>query len=206
MPATIHRLWQAVSFLGKCATENRGKYKNNVRHWKWLSSGMLRRGVWWKLTDVPEVLAASIIRVIAEESHVHNRLRENLKSQWQTKLQVGYNYLFYNHPMTILRACKLTLHKSKQGHNVFTPPALHRCGFRADRVGRLLECQRSLPPGCHFYKGHAVFVATQHLEEWRPPFGVQLLFAMFTDYREFSWAMKKCSCKKNSLCNLGFLG
>jgi hypothetical protein len=35
---------------------------------RWLSSGLLRRVVWWKFTDVSEVLAASIIR--AEISHL----------------------------------------------------------------------------------------------------------------------------------------
>jgi hypothetical protein len=29
--------------------------------WRWMSSGLLRHVVWWKLTDVSEVLAASII-------------------------------------------------------------------------------------------------------------------------------------------------
>jgi hypothetical protein len=32
-------------------------------HWRWLSSGLLCCVVWWKFTDVPEVLAASIIRI-----------------------------------------------------------------------------------------------------------------------------------------------
>jgi hypothetical protein len=31
---------------------------------RWLSSGMLRYIVWWKFTDVSEVLAASIIRAM----------------------------------------------------------------------------------------------------------------------------------------------
>jgi hypothetical protein len=35
------------------------------RVWGWLFSGMLRRIVWYKLTDVSEVLAASIIRAMS---------------------------------------------------------------------------------------------------------------------------------------------
>jgi hypothetical protein len=31
---------------------------------RWMSSGLLRRAVWQKFTDVSEVLAASIIRVM----------------------------------------------------------------------------------------------------------------------------------------------
>jgi hypothetical protein len=63
---------------------------------------MLRRAVWWKFTDVSEMLAASIIRAlmaeavstsetsfsiyqttrrnIPEDTHLHTRSRENLKS------------------------------------------------------------------------------------------------------------------------------
>jgi hypothetical protein len=35
-----------------------------VARWRWLSSGLLRRVVWWMFTDVSEVLSASIIRAI----------------------------------------------------------------------------------------------------------------------------------------------
>jgi hypothetical protein len=76
-----------------------------------LSSGMLRRVVWWKFTDISEVLSASIFRAISiiralialqmeavstsetsvnfyqttrrnipEDSHLHTRRCENLKS------------------------------------------------------------------------------------------------------------------------------
>jgi hypothetical protein len=71
---------------------------------RWLSSGMLRRVVWQKFSEVSDVLPASTIRVIAlmmeavstsitsvnfyetvrrnipEDSHLHTRRRENLKS------------------------------------------------------------------------------------------------------------------------------
>jgi hypothetical protein len=70
-----------------------------------LSSGLLRRVVWYKFTGVSEVLLASIIRAMIalmmaavtsetpvnfyqtarrnnpEDSHLHTRRRENLKSQ-----------------------------------------------------------------------------------------------------------------------------
>jgi hypothetical protein len=44
---------------------------------------MLRRVVWQKFTDVPDVFAASIIRAMnthRPDSHRHTRRRENLKS------------------------------------------------------------------------------------------------------------------------------
>jgi hypothetical protein len=34
------------------------------RAWRWLSSGLLRRVIWYKFTDVSEVLTASIIRAM----------------------------------------------------------------------------------------------------------------------------------------------
>jgi hypothetical protein len=37
-------------------------------NWWWLFSGMLRRVVWWKFTDVSEILAASIIKT----PHLHD--------------------------------------------------------------------------------------------------------------------------------------
>jgi hypothetical protein len=37
-----------------------------MRAWRWLFSGMLRRVVWEKFTDVSEVLAESIIRAMME--------------------------------------------------------------------------------------------------------------------------------------------
>jgi hypothetical protein len=46
---------------------------------RWLSSGLLRRVVWKKFTDVAEVLAASVIRAI---SNLHTRRCENLKSHY----------------------------------------------------------------------------------------------------------------------------
>jgi hypothetical protein len=52
---------------------------------RWLSSGLLRRVLWWKLNDVSEVLATSIIRSLSllnpEGSHFHTPRRENLKSR-----------------------------------------------------------------------------------------------------------------------------
>jgi hypothetical protein len=42
---------------------------------------MLQRDVWWKITDVSEVLAASIIRAAHPiGSHLHSRRCDNLKS------------------------------------------------------------------------------------------------------------------------------
>jgi hypothetical protein len=41
------------------------------RVWRWLSSGLLRRVVWWKFTDVSEVLATSIIRAIIAAIRLH---------------------------------------------------------------------------------------------------------------------------------------
>jgi hypothetical protein len=67
---------------------------------KWLSSGVLRRVVWYKLTNVSDVFTASIItlmmeavstsemsvnfyhtklRNIPEDSHIHTHRRQNLK-------------------------------------------------------------------------------------------------------------------------------
>jgi hypothetical protein len=34
------------------------------RYWSWLCSGLLRRVVWWKFTDVSEVLTAFFIRAL----------------------------------------------------------------------------------------------------------------------------------------------
>jgi hypothetical protein len=71
------------------------------RLWRWESSGIYRRVVSLEYTDVSEVLTATIItlkmeavctsetwvysettrRYISEESHLHTRLRENLKSE-----------------------------------------------------------------------------------------------------------------------------
>jgi hypothetical protein len=39
-------------------------YYSNLQ--RWLSSGMLRRVVWWKFTDVLELLPASIIREMSK--------------------------------------------------------------------------------------------------------------------------------------------
>jgi hypothetical protein len=75
---------------------------------RWLSSGLLRRLDWYKFTNVSEVLSASIITTISalmmkavstsetsvnlyqttrrnnpENSHLHTRRRENLKSHKQ---------------------------------------------------------------------------------------------------------------------------
>jgi hypothetical protein len=53
--------------------------KTNVK--RWLYSGMLRRVIWWKLTDVSEVFTSSIIRAMSKlprengecmQSHVEN--------------------------------------------------------------------------------------------------------------------------------------
>jgi hypothetical protein len=74
---------------------------------------MLRRVVWWKLTDVEEVLIASIIRAmmmeavgisetsvnfyestwrnIPEDSHIHIRHRENLKSHSRCSTFMAYS-------------------------------------------------------------------------------------------------------------------
>jgi hypothetical protein len=60
-----------------------GKHKGNR---KMAVFWLLRRVVWERYTDVLEVLAASIIRVISqivdnpEDSHLHSRRRANLKS------------------------------------------------------------------------------------------------------------------------------
>jgi hypothetical protein len=48
----------ARSRLRKCSGSHGGEYEDD------LSSGLLRRVVWQKFTDVSEVLAASIIRTI----------------------------------------------------------------------------------------------------------------------------------------------
>jgi hypothetical protein len=44
---------------------NIGMLLNLKRSWRWLPSGMLRRVVSWKLTDVSEVLTASIVRAMS---------------------------------------------------------------------------------------------------------------------------------------------
>jgi hypothetical protein len=43
---------------------------------------MLRRVVWKELTDVSDVVTASIIRAMMEYSHFHTRHRENLNSHF----------------------------------------------------------------------------------------------------------------------------
>jgi hypothetical protein len=49
-----------VCFGVSCPTELPSK--PDEEFWRWLPSGLLRRVVWWKLTDVSEVLAVSIIK------------------------------------------------------------------------------------------------------------------------------------------------
>jgi hypothetical protein len=44
-----------------------GISRGSVFTWRWLLSGMLCHVVWYKLTDVSEVLTASIIRVFSSE-------------------------------------------------------------------------------------------------------------------------------------------
>jgi hypothetical protein len=69
-------------------------------HLKRLSPGLSRRVVWYKYTDVSDVPAASIIGVmikvyqttrrnISEDSHLHNRHRENLKARMNTFLSIA---------------------------------------------------------------------------------------------------------------------
>jgi hypothetical protein len=55
---------------------NSNKSERNLR---WLSSGMLHRVVWQKLTNISEVLTASIIRVMSK-SRVKMRLRYRSRS------------------------------------------------------------------------------------------------------------------------------
>jgi hypothetical protein len=66
----------------------------------WLSSGLLRRVVWWKLTDALNMEAVSISETSVhiyqtarrnnpEESHLHICRRENLK------YYRAWNYVFY---------------------------------------------------------------------------------------------------------------
>jgi hypothetical protein len=60
----------------------------------------------WKLTDVSEVLTASIIRTPRsnpEESHLHTHRRENLKSQ-MIYTRIYYYYYYYYYLMTLLVA------------------------------------------------------------------------------------------------------
>jgi hypothetical protein len=81
-----------------------GRTPVRIKLIRWLSSGLLRCVVWYKYTDVSEVLTASIIRAIVllmeaartsetsgnvyqttrrkspENSHLHTRRRKNLKS------------------------------------------------------------------------------------------------------------------------------
>jgi hypothetical protein len=61
------------------------------RVWRWLSSGLLHHVVWYKFTNVSEVLAASETSVnfyqtiwhnSPEDSHLHSHYCENLKSHW----------------------------------------------------------------------------------------------------------------------------
>jgi hypothetical protein len=54
------------------------------RVWSWLSSGLLRRLVWYKFTDVLEVLAASIIRVMSgdrDRKHLWN-VGKHYRTTW----------------------------------------------------------------------------------------------------------------------------
>jgi hypothetical protein len=65
-----------------------------ISPWRWQSSALLRRVVWYKFTDVRKVLAASIVKVIStsvnfcqtawrnnpEHSHLHTRCSEDLES------------------------------------------------------------------------------------------------------------------------------
>jgi hypothetical protein len=98
--------------------------------WRWLSSRLLHHVVWWKLTDISEVLAASIIRAILialmmgatrtsemfanfyhttwrniwEDSYLHTRLHENLKS-YQGLPWLAYTY------STVPWLCKSNIHQ-----------------------------------------------------------------------------------------------
>jgi hypothetical protein len=52
----------------------------NILLGRWLSSGLLRRVVWWKFTNVSEVLAACIIALMMEAA----RISETLVNFYQT--------------------------------------------------------------------------------------------------------------------------
>jgi hypothetical protein len=52
------------NYIGYVASNCRMICEWWIVKWRWLSSGLLRRVVWWKSTDVSEVLAAFIIRAM----------------------------------------------------------------------------------------------------------------------------------------------
>jgi hypothetical protein len=74
-----------MSLLIPCGT----KKDNEKVNWRWLSSGLLCHVVWYKCTNISEVLAASETSVNfyqttwhnnAEDNHPHTHHHENLKS------------------------------------------------------------------------------------------------------------------------------
>jgi hypothetical protein len=67
--------------------QNKNETKVKSFHdWRWLSSGLLRRVVWYQFADISVVLAAAIIALMTirhnnpEHSHLHTRRQDNLKS------------------------------------------------------------------------------------------------------------------------------
>jgi hypothetical protein len=63
------------------------------RVWGWLSSGLLRRVVWYKLADVSEVLTAPIIRAITML----------MEAVWSSETSVNYQTTRRNIPEDILK-------------------------------------------------------------------------------------------------------
>jgi hypothetical protein len=74
---------------------------------------MLHRVVWSKFTDVSEVLAASIIRAMTEDSHIHTRRRENLKSytlSFSPAIRPFQNFIFHKIQLIWIRVGTGGLH------------------------------------------------------------------------------------------------
>jgi hypothetical protein len=57
----IYTLWLYINMIYTLFTDRH----EDLKFWRWLSSGILRRVVWQKCTDVSEVIIGSIIRAIA---------------------------------------------------------------------------------------------------------------------------------------------
>jgi hypothetical protein len=74
------------------------------RVWRWLSSGMLRRVVWQKFTNVSEVLAASIIRAMCDDwgskhiwnvsKHIPDYMAQQLRRQPSLCLSIVFILLY----------------------------------------------------------------------------------------------------------------
>jgi hypothetical protein len=78
----------------------------NVIISRWLSSGLLRRVVWLKFTDVSEVLAASIIRAIITYAIKYKILTEIRPVNNSGKINTVFAFIFFSLVLSDSRALR----------------------------------------------------------------------------------------------------